>query len=766
MAKGKKTDKSSKKKNGMTIAYEVLPAELRHLQEQAGTVHEERICQTLKDNYMPYAMSVIVSRAIPEIDGFKPAHRKLLYTMYKQGLLTGARSKSANVVGATMKLNPHGDQAIYDTLVRLTRGHEALLHPYIDSKGNMGKQYSKDMQSAAPRYTEVKLDAIASRLFQGIDEDMVDFVPNYDGTMEEPVLLPAAFPSILVNANQGIAVGMASNICSFNLAEVCRATIAYIKDPTCDLLEYMPAPDFASGASLIYSKSQMQAIYNNGRGSFKLRADYRINREDNCIEVFEIPYTSTVESIIDKLSELVKTGKIKDIVDVRDETDINGLCIAIDYRKSADPEQLMQKLFSMTDLENTYSCNFNLLINSSPVVLGVRGIISEWLIFRRNCVRRRLLYREGKLRSKLHLLQALKAILLDIDKAIKIIRQTEKDDEVVPNLQEAFNIDQEQANFVAEIKLRQLNAEHILKRLEEIKSIENDLEEIALTLASNKRVDANIAEELEEIAEKYGKARKTRLIEATEVVQLSSDAFIEDFNLKIFLTQDGYLKKLALTSLRSAGDLKLKENDKIIQMQEATNKQELLVFTSDANLYKLKLYDLNDDKPSDWGTYLPGLLNLPADEKVTGCVATCDYSGEIAVAYVDGRVSRVDLLSYETKQNRKKLVKAVSDHAKVLAVRYIPVSDEFVTEGKDYLLFSSQSRAVLFNINLVNKKATRSNRGDAILKMKKTYTATAFIALEQMADKEEWLRHRALKFPSSGITLKSEDIDERQVGLF
>ncbi|WEG37305.1 DNA topoisomerase (ATP-hydrolyzing) subunit A [Amygdalobacter nucleatus] len=762
MKRQHKEHTSAKKQQSLAA----LPEELSYLADEAGSISTERISQTLQNNYMPYAMSVIISRAIPEIDGFKPAHRKLLYTMYKSGLLTGPRSKSANVVGATMKLNPHGDQAIYDTLVRLTRGNESLLHPYIDSKGNMGKQYSKDMQSAAPRYTEVKLDPIAALLFRGIDEDMVDFVPNYDGTMQEPTLLPAAFPSVLVNANQGIAVGMASNICSFNLKEVCEATIAYIDDPTCDLLTYMPAPDFASGANLIYDQAKMREIYNSGRGSFKLRATYTINKAENCIEIRKIPYTSTIEGIIDKLAELVKTNKIKEIVDVRDETDINGLCITIDYKKSADPEQLMQKLFSLSELENTFPCNFNLLINSRPVVLGIRGIISEWLVFRRNCVKRSLLYKEAKLKDKLHLLAALAEVLLDVDKAIKIIKNTELDSEVVPNLAAAFKIDQAQAEYVAEIKLRQLNKEHLLKRLAEKDKLQAELADIAATLASTTKLDHLIAQELKEIAKTYGKERKTKLISADSVVTVKESDFIADFNLKAFLTRDGYLKKIALTSLRSTAELKLKDNDAIIGMMEGSNKQEVLLFSSLGNLYKLKLADLNDDKPSDWGTYLPNLLDLASDEKIVGLVITSDYQGEIAVAYADGRVSRADLSNYETKQNRKKLVKAVSSHSPVVAVYYL--TDEMLNDPatSDFIMISDQQRAILFNINLVNKKTTRSNRGDQVLKLKKQAKVISFLPLSSMSDPSEWQRHRSLKLATTGITLKSADLGERQVTLF
>lgn len=758
-----KDNQDNSKKN---ISLAPFPKELRHLEEAVGSVNTERISQTLQNNYMPYAMSVIISRAIPEIDGFKPAHRKLLYTMYKSGLLTGARSKSANVVGATMKLNPHGDQAIYDTLVRLTRGNESLLHPYIDSKGNMGKQYSKDMQQAAPRYTEVKLDAIASLLFKGIDEDMVDFVPNYDGTMQEPTLLPAAFPSVLVNANQGIAVGMASNICSFNLREVCAATIAYIQDPTCDLLQYMPAPDFASGANLIYDEIKMREIYNSGRGSFKLRASYTINKAANCIEIREIPYTSTVEGIIDKLAELVKANKLKEIVDVRDETDINGLCITIDYRKNSDPEQLMQKLFSLSELENTFPCNFNLLINSRPVVLGVRSIISEWLVFRRNCVKRSLLYKQAKLEDKLHLLSALANILLDIDKAIAIIKNTEHDNDVVPNLAQAFDIDSVQAEYVAEIKLRQLNKEHLIKRLAEQDKLKADLQVITETLASTNKLDQLIVNELTEIAKNYGQVRKTKLIAATSVTQVTESDFIEDFNLKAFLTNDGYLKKLALTSLRSTAELKLKDNDFITDIMEGSNKQEILLFSSAANLYKLKLADLNDDKPSDWGTYLPNLLNLEPDEVIVGMVITSDYTGEIAVAYEDGRVSRADLKSYETKQNRKKLVKAVSNHSKVVHVYFVTAEMLSVPEQSDFILISDRQKATLFNLNLVTKKTTRSNRGDLVLKLKKQTKVERFLPVLALSDPSEWQRHRSLKLGTTGITLKNFDVGERQMTLF
>ncbi|HHX38294.1 MAG TPA: topoisomerase IV, partial [Clostridiaceae bacterium] len=594
---------------------------------------QEQITDTLEKNYMPYAMSVIVSRAIPEIDGFKPAHRKLLYTMFKMGLLNGRRTKSANVVGQTMKLNPHGDQAIYDTMVRLTRGNGALLYPYVDSKGNFGKQFSRDMQCAAPRYTEVALEPFCREIFDGIEKDTVDMVDNYDGTLQEPWLLPVTFPSILVNANQGIAVGMASNICSFNLTEVCEATIAFIEDATADLLQWMPAPDFSGGAYLIYDEDQMRQIYEKGRGSFKLRARYHYDKKNHLIEVTEIPYTTTIEQIIDDIAKLVKNGKIKEIADVRDETDLKGLKITIDLKRQADPEQLMQKLFAQTNLESSFACNFNVLINGTPRVLGVRGLIAEWLVFRRQCVRREINFDLINKQNRLHLLNGLATILLDIDKAIRIIRETELDADVIPNLCEGFEIDEIQAEYVAEIKLRNLNREYILKRTNDIKKLKKEIRDLKKKLKDPALIDADIIAKLRYVADTYGEARRTELIQAEKVEVLTESDMIEDFNLKLFLTEEGYLKKLALTSLRSAGDLKTKEGDRIIQEIEGTNLMEVIFLTDQQNAYKIFAHEFDDQKPSDLGAYLPNELEMEEDEQVLYMIAPGeDYKGSLLFA--------------------------------------------------------------------------------------------------------------------------------------
>lgn len=730
-------------------------------------VHDQMITETLVSNYMPYAMSVIVSRAIPEIDGFKPAHRKLLYTMYKMGLLKGNRTKSANIVGQTMKLNPHGDQTIYETMVRLTRGNQALLHPYIDSKGNMGKQYSRDMQYAAPRYTEARLDAFAAELFNGIDKDVVDFTPNYDGTLEEPRLLPASFPSILVNSNQGIAVSMASNISPFNLQEVCSATINYIKNPASDPITVMPAPDFPGGGELVYNVSEMRKIYETGRGSFRLRARYRIDKKNSLIEIYEIPYSTTVEAIIDSIVENVKNGKLREVNDVRDETDLQGLKITLECKRNTDYDLLIQRLFSLTPMVSSFACNFNILINGTPRVLGVKSIIAEWLVFRRTTVKRAKVHELNEKQERLHLLKGLEKLLLDIDKAIAIIRNTEEEKLVIPNLSEGFNIDREQAEYVAEIKLRNLNREYILKRTKDIENLEKDIKKIERILRNPKLLDGLIVEDLERISESFGKERLTQLIDEEDIAEVVEEDFIDDFNLKIFLTKDGYLKKLALTSLRSAGELKTKENDKIIQEIEGTNKSLLFCFTTHANVYRIPLYDLEDNRPSDWGNYLPSILEFESEEEVLFVVLqdlndeeTEDrYRGDILVAFPSGRVSRVSLNEYVTKTRRKKLVKAFNAKEKPIGGIYIPEGEE-----RDVVLMNTQDQLVIFSSALLEVLPSRSNLGARVMKLRKKVEANLFIPLEDVK-LEDASYYEIKTLDQSGRYLREESLIGRQIGL-
>lgn len=730
-------------------------------------VHDQMITETLVSNYMPYAMSVIVSRAIPEIDGFKPAHRKLLYTMYKMGLLKGNRTKSANIVGQTMKLNPHGDQTIYETMVRLTRGNQALLHPYIDSKGNMGKQYSRDMQYAAPRYTEARLDAFAAELFNGIDKDVVDFTPNYDGTLEEPRLLPASFPSILVNSNQGIAVSMASNISPFNLQEVCSATINYIKNPASDPITVMPAPDFPGGGELVYNVSEMRKIYETGRGSFRLRARYRIDKKNSLIEIYEIPYSTTVEAIIDSIVENVKSGKLREVNDVRDETDLQGLKITLECKRNTDYDLLIQRLFSLTPMVSSFACNFNILINGTPRVLGVKSIIAEWLVFRRTTVKRAKVHELNEKQERLHLLKGLEKLLLDIDKAIAIIRNTEEEKLVIPNLSEGFNIDREQAEYVAEIKLRNLNREYILKRTKDIENLEKDIKKIERILRNPKLLDGLIVEDLERISESFGKERLTQLIDEEDIAEVVEEDFIDDFNLKIFLTKDGYLKKLALTSLRSAGELKTKENDKIIQEIEGTNKSLLFCFTTHANVYRIPLYDLEDNRPSDWGNYLPSILEFESEEEVLFVVLqdlndeeTEDrYRGDILVAFPSGRVSRVSLNEYVTKTRRKKLVKAFNAKEKPIGGIYIPEGEE-----RDVVLMNTQDQLVIFSSALLEVLPSRSNLGARVMKLRKKVEANLFIPLEDVK-LEDASYYEIKTLHQSGRYLREESLIGRQIGL-
>ncbi len=719
----------------------------------------QHIVDTLELNYMPYAMSVIVSRAIPEIDGFKPSHRKLLYTMYLMKLLGGNRSKSANIVGQTMKLNPHGDQAIYETMVRLTRGNEALLHPYIDSKGNFGKTYSRDMAFAAARYTEARLDPICNEIFGGLDRDAVDFINNYDGTMQEPLLLPAAFPSILVNSNQGIAVGMASNICSFNLREVCAATVAYLRDPAADLQAIMPAPDFSTGGYLISDAKSMAAIYQTGRGGFRLRSRYTYDKKNNLIEINEIPYSTTVEAIIDDLSNLVRTGKVKEINDVRDETDLGGLKITIDLKRSTDPEALMTKLFKLTSLESTFSCNFNLLINGTPRTLGVRGIIAEWISFRRVCVKRENTYELQRKQERLHVLQGLEIILLDIDKAIKIVRETEKESEVVPNLMAGFGIDEVQAEYVAEIRLRQLNRQYILQRTKDISTLQAEIKRLKKLIGDTTLLDEVIISDLERIAKVYGQDRRTELLNVKHVPVLEETDLIEDYNLRLFLTEHGYVKKIPLTSLRSAGDLKTKAEDQIILSQEGHNKAEIIFISDQASVYKLRAYDMKDHKPSDLGEYTPNLLELEDGEHIVYARMTDDYAGDLLFAFANGKIARIPLAAYETKTNRKKLINAYSASSPLVAVRYLPPET-----AEELVAISDIRKAIVFNTDMIPLKATRTSQGVQVLKSKKGSVMTMLVSLPESGIAEpRYYRNKNL--PAVGTFLKDDTLVDRQVDL-
>ncbi|NLM15547.1 MAG: topoisomerase IV [Clostridiaceae bacterium] len=722
-----------------------------------GHLHRQVITETLEKNYMPYAMSVIVSRAIPEIDGFKPSHRKLLYTMYKMGLLTGNRTKSANVVGQTMKLNPHGDQAIYETLVRLTRGNGAMLHPYIDSKGNFGRQYSRDMQYAASRYTEVRLDKICEEIFRGLDKNSVDFVDNYDGTMQEPILLPASFPTILINSNQGIAVGMASNICSFNLQEVCQATIAYIRDPGVNLTDIMPAPDFSTGAEIIYNRRDIEQIYKTGRGSIRLRSVYEVDKKNGFIEIKEIPYSTTVEAIIDDITALVKSGRIKEINDVRDETDLNGLKLTLDYKKSADPDALMQKLFRLTNLQANFSCNFNILINGMPRVLGVKAILGEWLSWRRNCLRREIGFDLEKKQERLHLLKGLEKILLDIDKAIRIIRGTEKEADVIANLMAGFDIDAVQAEFVAEIRLRQLNRQYILQRIADIQALTDEINDLQQTLERRERIDRLIIKQLEDVSKKYGRPRQTRLIHEADVEELSDHEMIEDYRLKFFLTEHGYLKKLPLTSLRSAGELKTKEEDQIIQELEGKNKSDLLLFSDRGLVYKLKSYDIKDHKPSEFGEYTPNLLELEEDERILFVHLTEDYSGWLLLGFANGKVARIPLEAYQTKTNRKKLINAFSVVSPLVNMYHLE-------EDEDFFLSSDTRKGLVFNSGSVPVKATRTAQGVQIMLSRK---GSQVISLQRLSESgiTEPKFYRTRTLPAVGSNIRENTLEKRQLRL-
>ncbi|HHU06271.1 MAG TPA: topoisomerase IV [Clostridiales bacterium] len=706
---------------------------------------------------MPYAMSVIVSRAIPEIDGFKPSHRKILYTMYKMGLLTGGRTKSANIVGQTMRLNPHGDSAIYETLVRLSKGHEALLAPFVDSKGNFGKVYSRDMAYAASRYTEAKLAPICSELFRDIDQDVVDFVDNYDGTMKEPTLLPTTFPNVLVSANMGIAVGMASQICGFNLAEVCQTAIDYINDPLHNIMSTLLAPDFSTGGEIIYDPAEIEAIYKTGRGSFKLRARWRYIKKENIIEVYEIPYSTTVEAIMDKVAELIKQGRIKEINDMRDETDLNGLKLAIDLKRGVDPEKLMQKLFKMTPLMDSFSCNFNILIAGIPRVMGIAEILDEWTAWRIDCVRRRVYFELTKKKEKLHLLKGLKRILLDIDKAISIIRNTEVEAEVVPNLMIGFGIDELQAEFVADIKLRNINKEYILKRVEETETLEKDIADLEDLLQSRRRIKAVIIEELKNVMKKYGAPRRTGIVYADEVEHYSEEEHIEDYEVNIFLSREGYFKKITPLSLRMGGEQKYKENDSLLLSFEATNRDELLIFTDRQQCYKAKVSDFEDTKASALGTYLPSHLGMDAGENVVYMANARDYKGSLLFFFENGKAARVPVSAYETKANRRKLTGAYSDKSPLKAVIEL-------TEDMEVAVYSTDGRAIIFNTALIAPKTTRTTQGVSIMALKarrklKSARPLSATGIQNVS------RYRVRNLPAAGALLREEDLEEKQMSL-
>lgn len=723
----------------------------------AGEVVEQNIDSTIRENYMPYAMSVILSRAIPEIDGFKPSHRKLLYTMYKMGLLNGARTKSANIVGATMKLNPHGDSAIYGTMVRLSRGYEALLHPYVDSKGNFGKFYSRDMAWAASRYTEAKLDKICNELFRDIDKDTVDFVDNYDNTMKEPSLLPVAFPSVLVNTNTGIAVGMASNICSFNLKEICETTAALIRDPNHDVMQTLPAPDFIGGCQIIYDENALRQVYETGKGGIKLRARYRYDKSANCIDVLSIPSTTTCEVIIEKIIDLVKAGKIKDIADVRDETGIDGLKITIDLKRGVDPDRLMAKLYRFTTLEDSFSCNFNVLIGGVPRVLGVKALLEEWIAFRIECVRRRTYFDRNKKAEKLHLLKGLEAILLDIDKAVKIVRETDEEAEVVPNLMIGFGIDEVQAEYVAEIKLRHLNREYILKRTAEIEALEKEIAELDEILKSKTRIKTIIVKELKEIAEKYGQPRKSIIIYEDIVSYTEEKDDVPDYPVNLFFTKEGYFKKITPQSLRMSSNHKLKDGDEIAQTCEFSNNGELLFFTDKCQVYKAKAADFADTKASALGEYVPAKLGMDEGENAVYMVATKDYKGMLLFAFENGKLAKVPLEAYQTKTNRKKLTGAYSDKSPLAGM-------VFFTEDKEFLLKASSGRMLLIHSGAINLKTTRSTQGVAVMKLKKGHRLFEISEyVEGTFAKPQ--RYRTKTLPTLGAMPANEDSTDEQLTL-
>ena len=723
----------------------------------AGEVVEQPIVSTIRENFMPYAMSVILSRAIPEIDGFKPSHRKLLYTMYKMGLLKGSRTKSANIVGATMKLNPHGDAAIYDTMVRLSRGYEALLHPYVDSKGNFGKFYSRDMAWAASRYTEAKLAPICAELFNDIDKDTVDFVDNYDNTMKEPTLLPARFPSVLVNTNTGIAVGMASNICSFNLKEICETTAALIRDPNHDIKSTLPAPDFIGGCQILYDEKVIEQVYETGRGSIRLRARYNYDKSQNCIDILSIPSTTTSEVIIEKIIDLVKQGRIKEIADIRDETGLDGLKITIDLKRNVNPDVLMAKLFKLTTLEDSYACNFNVLIGGVPMVLGVKGLLNEWIAFRMECVRRRTYFDRTKKAERLHLLEGLAKILLDIDKAIKIIRETDEEIEVVPNLMIGFGIDKTQAEYVAEIKLRHLNREYILKRTQDIEQLEKEIAELDDILKSKARIKTIIVRELKAIAAQYGEPRRSIIIYEDTVQYVEEAAAVPDYACTFFFTKEGYFKKITPQSLRMSGAHKLKDGDEITQEIELSNNCDLLFFTDKAQVYKAKASDFSDTKTSVLGDYVAAKLGMDEGENAVYLVATKDYKGLLLFAFENGKAAKVPLEAYATKTNRKKLTGAYSDKAPMTAMLWLD-------EDREVLFSASSGRMLLIHTGVLALKATRTTQGMAVMKLKKgqqligvkAYAEGTFVKPQ---------RYRTRSLPGLGALPTGEDKGEEQLSL-
>ena len=735
----------------------VHPAADPNVMGLRGTVVEQPITSTLDENYMPYAMSVIVSRAIPEIDGFKPSHRKLLYTMYKMGLLTGNRTKSANIVGQTMRLNPHGDQAIYETMVRLAKGNESLLHPFVDSKGNFGKVYSRDMAYAASRYTEAKLAPICAELFRDLDCDAVDFVDNYDNTTKEPALLPTTYPNVLVSANQGIAVGMASQICGFNLGEVCDTTIQLLKNPDHDIATTLLAPDFSTGGQILCDPEELGRIYETGRGGVKVRAKYRYIKSENIIEIFEIPYSTSLEAILDKVSELMKAGKIKEISDMRDETDLSGLKLAIDLKRGVDPDKLMQKLFRLTPLQDTVSCNFNILIAGMPRVLGVKALLEEWLAWRTECVRRRVYFVLHKKQEKLHLLQGLKRILLDIDKAIEIIRQTEEEAEVVPNLMIGFGIDQVQAEYVAEIKLRNINKEYILKRVQETAALEEEIEDLEDTLQKPARIRKIIVGELEEVRKKYAQPRKTEIIFSHEAEYEEEPEETPDYPVTLFLSREGYFKKITAQSLRMSGEQKFKEGDGLFRQVEATNNTELMFFTDRQQVYKVRAADFADGKASLLGDYLPTKLGMDEEEKVIDLVLPGDYSEHVLFFFENGKCARVSLSAYATTSNRRKLTGAYSDKSPLAAL--VPL-----TEDRELALISTEPRALLLHTALLAPKTTRATQGVAVMNMKPRYH------LDRVCTPEEsgitnLARYRVRSIPAAGALLREEDQGREQMSL-
>ncbi len=743
---------AKKKKNENISAAEPAADANTHI-PGAGIVETKFITDTLETNYMPYAMSVIMSRAIPEIDGFKPSHRKLLYMMFKMGLLNGARSKSANIVGATMKLNPHGDMAIYETMVRLTKGNEALLHPYIDSKGNFGKAYSKNMQFAASRYTEAKLDKICTELFSDIDKDAVDFVPNYDNTMPEPTLFPVTFPSVLVNSNTGIAVGMASNICSFNLREVCNTTIELIKNPEHDCFDTLKGPDFSGGGCFIYEPQKLRDVYNTGRGSLRIRGKCAYDKANNCIDITEIPPTATCEAIIDKVIENVKAGKFKEISDIRDETDKTGLKITIDLKRGTDADKVIRQLYKKTPLEDTFPCNFNVLIGGTPMTLGVKDLLTEWIAFRTECVKRRTYFELSKARDRLHLLRGLQKILLDIDKAIKIIRETDEEDDVVPNLMIGFGIDEIQAEYVAEIKLRHLNREYILKRTEDVDKLEKSIADMEDILSDKNRIKKIIISELDAVSCKYGIDRKTRILYETDEEADADDEHIPDYNVMCFFTRDGYFKKITPQSWRMGNTHKLKDGDEIIFGSEISNASELLFFTSKNQVYKARVADFDECKASSLGDFVGSKLHVDDGENVICMIPLREYYGYLMFFFENGKVAKVDISAYETKTNRKKLIKAYSDKSPLTAIRYIDTDKQFI-------LSTTAGRYLIFNTGAISPKTTKDTQGVAVMSLKKGHK---LCKVEDFTEDRfvNPSRYRTKTLPSTGALLSAEDVGEQ-----